>query len=357
MRAHGAARRRAFTLVELLVVIGIIALLISILLPALSKAKEAANTAACMANLRSIGQAMQTYVGDYRGWIPGSGNTSASHIWLDGASFALKPGISATNCPEVVELNDFIGPLCKIMRVALPNTNDTVPRFREYRKLRQFTCPSFEGVIATKFSGPATMEDGQAMSYLTALTFLMKSYRTGWTGSVRMPAGPSNNSFYWELPPSYAPKINQVGSASEKIYAAENGRWTNGTAGPTFTLKPGELSWHNNTNFSDFGAFTGATKSFARRVPNGMTATIDPRIFSYRHGAKSQRATTPYRMNVLFYDGHVATMTDMESAKPDYWLPRGTMIGNPNASIAADQPVVYPDVVANYKITSNYLVQ
>jgi prepilin-type N-terminal cleavage/methylation domain-containing protein len=90
-RTHRSRCRRllgpgAFTLIELLVVIAIIAVLASLIMPALSRAKDKGKTAKCQNNLRQLGMAAMMYDDDHRyypiGWPPADGFTgSAFPIW------------------------------------------------------------------------------------------------------------------------------------------------------------------------------------------------------------------------------------------------------------------------------------
>ena len=70
MSHHNRTLRGGFTLVELLVVIGIIAILIAILVPALAKSRESARRAACLSNLRQVHTSFYLYAGIYRDQVP-----------------------------------------------------------------------------------------------------------------------------------------------------------------------------------------------------------------------------------------------------------------------------------------------
>jgi prepilin-type N-terminal cleavage/methylation domain-containing protein len=78
-RCPGCVAISGFTLVELLVVISIIALLISILMPSLVKARHEALRIVCANNLRSLGQGCRVYAGSYRGQEPILNNTIAAN--------------------------------------------------------------------------------------------------------------------------------------------------------------------------------------------------------------------------------------------------------------------------------------
>lgn len=118
-------RRKAFTLIELLVVIAIIALLISILLPSLSRARELSKRTVCSANLRGIGQAMYIYAQDEPGVFP-----SIAEVFTGtGNNMALFRPVDRTTPPPTTGIPSVTTDLWTLVR-----QNNTTPK--------QFICPS-----------------------------------------------------------------------------------------------------------------------------------------------------------------------------------------------------------------------
>jgi len=371
---HIAPKRYAFTLVELLVVIGIIALLISILMPSLSKARRAAQTVACLSNLRQLGTAMIMYANENKGAIVGSGNTSGRHIWqlVGGPGANLVTGLNINNIPNVNEPLDWAGPLARVMGLkdsSLYGT-DGVARFQFYTNAPQFLCPSYVGMVASPASTGSGTDGGivQAFSYNTALAFMNvansqyagTSSSDGLAGNVCLPGSP-----YWTAPAGYFPKITKVGNSSQKVFMADGARRTRPFA-PAYVTEyrlsssPKTLNT-NESMYADYGPFCGTTRSYSRGgIPGNQTGmpTVDLRWLAFRHGTARQFAAKGlYRMNMVFFDGHAETMEDMAAANPSLWVPRGSLFSNPatNDGQGVGSTIVYADVRAKFNITPGWV--
>src|SRR2546423_12422172 len=165
--------KRAFTLVELLVVIGIIAVLISILLPSLNKARQAANRAACLSNLRSIGQMMAIYAAENQMQVPLGTNSDGYQ-----ASYfiAVKSG-SETRWPTW-------GPLYKANLLKSPGYLYCPSEVRDYHKYNAGPDNSWKPDDPT-----GNLNDGLRAGYL--LRPCDSTYRPVlWPASTNSPGAP-----------------------------------------------------------------------------------------------------------------------------------------------------------------------
>ena len=148
-------RSRGFTLVELLVVIGIIALLISILLPALNAARRQAAMTKCAAQMKQLHVACLLYAQDNNGYFPPTKMTIAAGTYnLYDATFPI-----SGNNPFWF---DFLSKYVTKKKIAVTST--TAAEAADARASVIWSCPSFEGYNSTAIGGINRGQTGVGMN-------------------------------------------------------------------------------------------------------------------------------------------------------------------------------------------------
>jgi len=299
--------RRAFTLLELLIVVAILALLSSMLVPSLSAARQSAKAVKCSGQLRSLAQAAITYSLEHGDAIPGSPLTSGMHFTQTPGNEVWKAGDS------VCDWYDFAGAILPLFTRAVPkNRTELIGRLTR----DVFECPGNQETY-----GPYPQSEDypviRSVSYLTMNTFMRAGgdtydrYRKDpppglAVDEVWKVAWPNHSSV--RMPGRYTPRFERVGRSSQKVLLADGFRYFDPPSTKDYCV------WQ---------------KSFAGNQSAQPPCDIESREYgemnaaglSYRHGRKDA-------INAAFFDGHVEALAKKESHRPELYFPSGSVVAD-----------------------------
>jgi prepilin-type N-terminal cleavage/methylation domain-containing protein/prepilin-type processing-associated H-X9-DG protein len=298
---------RAFTLVELLVVIGIIAILIAILLPALQAARAEAAKIKCAASLRDIGNAMAMYVNDSKGYLPAPAISYPYNV--EGIDFntAFPADVPGERVADAARWFNLIGKY--VMRSQSHGSAMTAEEMQQqFQRTVIWGCPTYTGYIVS--SDPNSMKGGinrnyppYAMNRIPAFTATFPDP----SGTPHFPGVP--NSLYYfvgVLNPTQGKwyKQTQFTRPSERALMGDS-RWTHLEA-----RRPGSEA-----------AIPG--QPLLQRQATYAPSTANNTLYDmYRHGkyppVENVTNFSPVggkvAFNILYADGHVLTAVNRSEA-------------------------------------------
>jgi prepilin-type N-terminal cleavage/methylation domain-containing protein/prepilin-type processing-associated H-X9-DG protein len=207
------SRKSGFTLVELLVVIGIIAVLVSLLLPTLARAREQANRTKCLSNIRQISQAFFMYTNENNGWFPCVAVFGSQLGWNGAGAIPPNTQMSPT---WVGWAEDWI-----VWRNKQPDDplEGSIIKYMNNPPPEVMRCPS-EEVPPNRVEQNAGAGGPYPYSYAmnSYLSFGVKYHPAATPPFDKPSTSTANNLVYKE---NYAWKINQVRNSSQKIIVYE----------------------------------------------------------------------------------------------------------------------------------------
>lgn len=234
-------RRKGFTLIELLVVVAIIALLISILLPSLSRARELAKRAVCRANARGIAQSCHLYSNDNREWFPvapylrqtggGSANQVLAFNYVGQLGFQLETQTSLTTNPHPSRSLFLlvIGNQTTVKGFVCPSSGDQEDNLRNQNGTNIFAAQP--GVTRFDFKSFNNLSYGYMMPYgrfAPPRTDLDPRMPLGADRGPWFQAGVTNNATGVtpdQLPNGLTPPMFDGATLPQEILNVSNDRW------------------------------------------------------------------------------------------------------------------------------------